>query len=77
MQRAVLPLATVGPRNGGDPIVAAYVKFAGRLFLYWFFEAKRGVRYHKRWLMSPDGEAFMLELGIDAQAARQVLRGRH
>lgn len=77
MQRDVFsvaaPLTAVGHVNGGDPIAAAYTRLAVRVFLYWFFEAKRGVRRHRRWLMSRDGEMFMAELGIDAQAARQAL----
>lgn len=70
-------LATCGPRNGGDPEALAAVRFAIRLFLLARVEALRAADEDglecRAWLMSPDGAAFMIELGLDPCATQARL----
>lgn len=67
------PLTAVGPRNGGDPIAAAYVCLAIRLFRFYRLAALRGNVGDRAWLMSPDGAAFMDAIGLDPCATQARL----
>lgn len=57
----------------GDPILDAYIRLAYRLFDVLRRQARDGDVADRLFLMSAEGEAFMVELGLDPCAARAAL----
>lgn len=57
----------------GDPIVEAYIRLAYKVFDVLCRQALRGDVADRLFLMSIEGEAFMIELGLDPCAARAAL----